>query len=507
MVIVSITPEIALNGLKNYAGGLGILEGDKFYGAGDLGLDYVVFSFMYRYGYVDIGFESENIVFKPQKHDVNAYRLLKPDSEFKISLRGEEVIVQPWIYEYKSARAVLFEAVCPMWARSLTDQVYIDSSIEQQFLKYAFLAKAASYYLKNNIGLENVDTIDLQESHTSLILFTLNNTKKFRIIIHTPGPWGHPGFPGDYISREFGVFISDYVSLTRYALEKIGSGIVVSLKHKDIMSKVFPEYAGKLKAITNGIYLERWMNKDLYQLRNSGELNVDKLVDVKTRAKRELEDLLNKYKDGVEIGDRMIIAWNRRIVRYKRPYFIARFIEENPNPDVIYVLAGKPHPMDNDGINYTKWFRRLHLKFKNVVFINDYDIDIAKKIFQASDLLLFTPFSGWEACGTSYMKALVNGTPVLSSRDGGVLEIVEDNVNGWLFGNDLRDFVNIYTDKRAEEIDKVEYIEFSAKLKNIIEMHENSREKYWSIGLRAVNNVPSRVDVKNVLKKYYLETT
>ena len=56
---------------------------------------------------------------------------------------------------------------------------------------------------------------------------------------------------------------------------------------------------------------------------------------------------------------------------------------------------------------------------------------------------MFTPFSGWEACGTSYMKALVNGIPVLSSRDGGVIEIVEDGVNGRLFGEDIHDFTNI----------------------------------------------------------------
>jgi len=53
-------------------------------------------------------------------------------------------------------------------------------------------------------------------------MFSLSNVNRFRIITYTPGPCGHPGFPGDYIAREFGVFISDYISLTRYALEKLG---------------------------------------------------------------------------------------------------------------------------------------------------------------------------------------------------------------------------------------------------------------------------------------------
>jgi len=113
MVVVSITPEIYLEGLKTYAGGLGVLESDKFYAAGDMGLEYLVLTLMYRHGYVNVEFQGEEPVIKPQKHDKEAMKRVRPGEEFKIVLRGEEVYVQPWIYEYKSAKAVLFEAVCP----------------------------------------------------------------------------------------------------------------------------------------------------------------------------------------------------------------------------------------------------------------------------------------------------------------------------------------------------------------------------------------------------------
>jgi len=504
MVIVSITPEIYLEGLKTYAGGLGVLEGDKFYGAGDLGLEYIVLTLMYRGGYVDIDFKGEEPIIKPQQHDEKAYKNLKPAPQFKVMLRGEEIIVQPWIYKYKSAKAVLFEAICPMWARHLTDQVYIEDNIEHQFLRYAFLAKAANYYIRNVIGLDNVSVIDLQEAHTALIMFSLSNVNRFRIIIHTPGPWGHPGFPGDYIAREFGVFISDYVSLTRYALEKLGSAIVVSEKQRDILSKVFPEYSSGFKAITNGIYLKRWMNPELYKLYTDGKLDQEKLYDIHVKARSKLEELLSKYKEDIEIGDKPVILWTRRLARYKRPYFIARFIEEHPDIDAVFILGGKPHPRDNDGLNYARWFRKLHLRLKNVVYIHDYSVENAQVLFQGSDILLFTPFSGWEACGTSYMKALVNGVPVLSSRDGGVIEIVEDGVNGWLFGEDIRDFINIYSDQRASEIDSRDYIEFSNKLSNIVRMYHESREEFMKIAYNAVINTPDKVDIKSVLKKYYM---
>jgi len=504
MVVVSITPEIYLEGLKTYAGGLGVFEGDKFYAAGDLGLEYVALSLMYRKGYVDVEFNGEEPIIKPQSHDERGMKRLRPGEEFKIILRGEEVYILPWIYEYKTAKAVLFEAVCPIWARKLTEQLYIEESYEEQFFRYALLAKASSYYIKNIIGLENISIIDLQEAHTALTLYTLNDSAKFRFIIHTPGPWGHISFPGDFIAREFGVFISDYVSLTKYALSKLGSAIVVSEKQRDVLSKLFPEYSSRFTAITNGIYLERWMNPALYRAYTEGRLDLDVVIKAKEEGRKELEKLLNKYKD-IEIKDRPVVLWTRRLARYKRPYFVAKFVEEHPDINAIFILGGKPHPRDNDGLNYARWFRRLHLRLRNVVFIHDYDVDKARVMFQGSDLLLFTAFSGWEACGTSYMKALVNAVPVVSSKDGGVIEIVKEGVHGWLFGEDIRDFINIYNDPRAVDIDTRDYLEFSTKLLNAIKVFGSAREEYYRIALNAVRDVPSKVDVKSVLRKYYLQ--
>ncbi|ABN69359.1 glycosyl transferase, group 1 [Staphylothermus marinus F1] len=504
MVIVSITPEIGLDELKTYAGGLGVLEGDKLYGAGDMGLDFLVLTIFYRDGYVKYRFNGEEPIPEPEEQPEEAYKVLKPDKQFKVVLRGEEIIVQPWIYSYKTARAVLFEAICPMWARRLTDRVYIEDSLEHQFLRYALLAKASAYYLKNRVGLENISIIDLEEAHTALTLLSLNNYNKFRIIIHTPGPWGHPGFPGDFIAREFGTFMSDYVSLTELALERLKDAIVVSKKQEDVIGKVFPRHKDKIRSITNGICLKRWMNPKLYKAYVENKADPSLLKEARREAREKLVMLMHKYKGNILLDNRPIIAWVRRLARYKRPYFIARFIEENPDINAFFLLGGKPHPRDNDGLNYARWFRRLHLRLSNVVYIHEYDISTAKTILQGSDLLLFTPFSGWEACGTSYMKALANGIPILSSRDGGVIEIVEDNVNSWLFGEDIRDFINIYSDPRAANIDEKDYEEFKKKLLWIIDIYNNDPEKYWEIAFNAYKTVPEKVNIINVLKKYYI---
>ncbi|MEM1639130.1 MAG: glycogen/starch/alpha-glucan phosphorylase [Desulfurococcaceae archaeon] len=505
MVIVSITPEIALEKSRTYAGGLGVLEGDKFYAAGDMGLDYTVLSLFYTHGYTKVNMKNNEMVFEEEVQDPEFYNNLKPDREIVITLKNSNVYVRPWIYTYKTAKAILFEATCPEWARKLTNRVYVEDNDEEKYLKYILLAKASAEYLVKNIGLENVHVIDLEESYTALILYILDIVDKARIILHTPGPWGHPVYPSEFLERELGASVpKGLINITSEAVKKLKEVIVVSRKQSDIIPRIFPEVKGKLRSITNGIYLERWMDPLLLNAWRKGEVNKAILEEARRKAKKELDALLRKYKPEVSVENKMVITWSRRLSKYKRPYFIARFIEENPDLDVIYVLAGKPHPKDVDGIRYLRWFRELNLKLRNVVYIPDYDLDVAKILVKSSDLWLFTPFSGWEACGTSYMKALVNGVPVLSSRDGGVLELVEDNVNGWLFGSDIRDFINIYEDPRAKEIDEKEYMEFKEKLFKIIDLYYSNGEKYWEISVNAWRNTPLKVDIRNVLKQYYL---
>ncbi|MCD6488229.1 MAG: glycogen/starch/alpha-glucan phosphorylase [Desulfurococcales archaeon] len=504
MVIVSITPEIALDEPYTYAGGLGVLEGDKLYTAARMGLEYLVLSLFYRRGYVNYRFDGETPISAPQRQPSIVWKALEPEEEFSISLRGEEVIVRPWSYTLGPAKAVLFESVCPKWARILTDQVYIENSIEEQFLRYAFLAKSSTYYLRERIGLENISVIDLQEAHTALILLSMPLENRYRLVIHTPGPWGHPGFPGDFIAREFGAFIGDYVVLTEMALERVREAFVVSSKQQDVIRKVFPRFLGKIKPVTNGIDIERWCNPAILKIYREGSLTSEKLLEIKKAAKKDLEALLKRYKENVSLNDYLVLSWTRRLARYKRPDFIARFIEDHSDLNVFFILGGKPHPRDNDGLGYARWFRKLHLRLNNVVYIHDYNVPIAKKIFQGIDLLLFTPFSGWEACGTSYMKAGINGAPTLSSRDGGALELIKDGVNGWLFGEDIRDFIDIYNDPRAKEINEREYKEFEKKLLSIIDLYNSDKEKFLEISMNAVKTFAQAADIKNVLRKYYI---
>ncbi|MEM1842899.1 MAG: glycogen/starch/alpha-glucan phosphorylase, partial [Ignisphaera sp.] len=112
----------------------------------------------------------------------------------------------------------------------------------------------------------------------------------------------------------------------------------------------------------------------------------------------------------------------------------------------------------------------------------------------------FTPFPGWEACGTSYMKAALNGVPTLSSRDGGALEFIVDGVNGWFFGSEINEFINIYSDTRVNDIDKVEYKEFREKLIDVLKSYGSV--KYKEIALNVLKS-SERFSIKRVLSELY----
>ena len=149
-----------------------------------------------------------------------------------------------------------------------------------------------------------------------------------------------------------------------------------------------------------------------------------------------------------------------------------------------------------------KLFRKLHKEVENVVYIPNYSRAIARALLAGADLLLFTPFSGWEACGTSYMKAAINGAPTLSSRDGGILEFVVDGINGWLFGEDIRVLVDYYSPE-AMKINEEEYAQFRDQFLRIYEPYKSDPESYYKVGSNALRAFVARANMERVMKEYY----
>ena len=101
------------------------------------------------------------------------------------------------------------------------------------------------------------------------------------------------------------------------------------------------------------------------------------------------------------------------------------------------VIAGKAHPKDQPGKSYIREVVQLSRDpdlWKHVVFVEDYDMKVAREMVQGVDLWLNNPRRGEEACGTSGMKAALNGVLNLSILDGWFDEAYE-NSGGWAIGD------------------------------------------------------------------------
>ena len=135
----------------------------------------------------------------------------------------------------------------------------------------------------------------------------------------------------------------------------------------------------------------------------------------------------------------LTIGFARRVPTYKRLTLMLhdenrlRAILLNPERPVQIVIAGKSHPADDEG---KRLIQRL-VEFasepelrERIVFLPNYDIAMAKLLYPGTDVWLNNPLRPLEACGTSGMKAALNGSLNLSILDGWWAEFYDEE-NGW----------------------------------------------------------------------------
>jgi starch phosphorylase len=147
------------------------------------------------------------------------------------------------------------------------------------------------------------------------------------------------------------------------------------------------------------------------------------------------EDVLNT--------ETLTIGFARRFAPYKRAHLILRDVERleriltNKDRPAQILFAGKAHPQDTPGKELIKYLLKISSKQslrRHMVFLEDYDLDIARTMVQGVDVWLNTPRRPFEACGTSGMKAVANGALHLSVLDGWWDEGYEREI-GWAIGN------------------------------------------------------------------------
>ncbi|PPK62359.1 alpha-glucan family phosphorylase [Actinokineospora auranticolor] len=145
------------------------------------------------------------------------------------------------------------------------------------------------------------------------------------------------------------------------------------------------------------------------------------------------------WTDSVFDPDVLTVGFARRVPTYKRLTLMLRDADRlrhlllHPDRPVQLVVAGKSHPADDGG----KALIQQIVRFADdagvrhrIVFLPDYDMSMARYLYWGCDVWLNNPMRPLEACGTSGMKAALNGGLNLSIRDGWWDEFY-DGSNGW----------------------------------------------------------------------------
>jgi len=140
----------------------------------------------------------------------------------------------------------------------------------------------------------------------------------------------------------------------------------------------------------------------------------------------------------------LTIGFARRFATYKRASLVMRDadrlleIVNQPNMPVQIIFAGKAHPADEPGKQLIQQVYRTVKRAETggrIVFIEDYDMNLARYLVQGVDVWMNTPRRPYEASGTSGMKAALNGALNFSVLDGWWREAYNGK-NGWAIGED-----------------------------------------------------------------------
>ncbi|MBI4332527.1 MAG: alpha-glucan family phosphorylase [Chloroflexi bacterium] len=260
----------------------------------------------------------------------------------------------------------------------------------------------------------------------------------------------------------------------------------VSRLHGEVSRRIFqplfprwPEHEVPVCHITNGVHVPSWDSDEADKLWTQArgetcwldpvedltsavqQLGDREIWEFRGRGRRALVDYvrrrlfrqLQQYGLDPEIAEEaqhaldlnaLTLGFARRFTAYKRPNLIlhdaSRLLKilTNRERPVQLVVAGKAHPQDEQGKKIIQQLMRFanqsEICRRHVVFLDDYDMALAKHLVQGIDVWINTPRRPWEACGTSGMKVLVNGGLNFSELDGWWAEAYTPEV-GWALGD------------------------------------------------------------------------
>jgi len=475
--ILFVSPE--LKTFKSRAGGLGQVAEELVKALSELGIKVVVASCLYKY-----------VVIDSYKKEIDYSDLnLKEVGEIEIEI-DKKYVAKIFTTEKYGAKFIF------LFNEELTEALYIGD-----LLKFSiFFAKGTLEALKT-LRIKP-DIIHLNDALTSLIpiytkddpSYTEFSKAKFVFTIHNAGL---------AYQQIHSIERKSLLNLHSFSLEKlIWNGninlLYAGVESSDIVNTVSEDYAINLKVegegmkdifvrknvfgILNGIDVEYWRSK-VYK-----NATTDNITDLKLKEKERLIKEI-KARTGKRLEeDRMIVIMPRRLSSQKGFDTVMPLIEEFHNKyGVQYIVLGVAHPNDNVGQEWAKRFFEFHKKLEGFAFIYSFDEELAKMMYAGADLLLYPSLPNKEPCGTGYMMSMVNATPCLGTRTGGLAEVIKEFDEILETGNGFL----VWKEEYSTEA-------FRRKMEKAIRIY-NNKEKWKKL---IWNAFTTELDMKNIAKEY-----
>ncbi|MDP8204683.1 MAG: alpha-glucan family phosphorylase [Candidatus Tenebribacter mawsonii] len=282
----------------------------------------------------------------------------------------------------------------------------------------------------------------------------------------------------DLAKTSTGTDFSLSVLAIQFAKHINGVSKLHSIVSKEMWHPIYPniyEDEMPIDAITNGVHIHTWISRQMSRLfdryigadheHSADEENVWKnilfipdieiweahqqrkeqmITFIKNRKHESLIYKSTEISKGEKIQNalspnKLIIGFARRFASYKRANLILKDKErllrmiQDPDRPIQFVFAGKAHPADDLGKSMIKElidFAKENQVEDSFIFVEDYNMNVARHIVQGVDVWLNNPIKPKEASGTSGMKAGMNGVLNLSVLDGWWPECYNPE-NGW----------------------------------------------------------------------------
>ena len=398
--------------------------------------------------------------------------------EVSVKIQNRDIKIRAWLYTSKSLTGGRVPIIFldtdvegnELEDRRITDFLY--GGDQRYRLKQEIVLGIGGVRMLDTLGFK-VRKYHMNEGHSSLFALELmrrNGTDSTKVkdlcifTTHTPVEAGHDKFDYGLVEdliqdkkdvdtlRKFGE--ADRFDTSIFALNLSNYVNGVTKRHSQISNALYPGY--KIQAITNSVHSYTWTSpyfRTLYDRYLPGWANEPELLvrvgkipdpeiwEAHWHAKRDLIDEVNR-RTGVGMDyETLTIGFSRRVTAYKRATLILSDLERlrkvNRRGKIQLIFAGKAHPNDEAGKqiirNIFKIIETLRNEIK-IVFLENYDMDLAAKMVAGVDIWLNTPTRPLEASGTSGMKVAHNGVVNFSVLDGCWIEGWIEDVTEWSIG-------------------------------------------------------------------------